>query len=89
MHKREQDIERWLGQVLGDAYSTRCTASDDASFRRYFRIQLRDGGQRILMDAPTQFEDCRPFVDIARRLSRAGLNVPQVLAQDLVLHLGL
>jgi aminoglycoside/choline kinase family phosphotransferase len=35
------------------------------------------------MDAPPPQEDCRPFVEVARRLAAAGLNVPQVLAQDL------
>ncbi len=57
-------------------------ASADASFRRYFRVTA---GVRswIVMDAPPQREDCRPFVRVAALLAAAGLNVPQVLAQDL------
>ncbi len=35
------------------------------------------------MDAPPEHEDCRPFVRVAALLRAAGLNTPQVLAQDL------
>jgi len=34
------------------------------------------------MDAPPPQEDVRPFVDVARRIERAGLHAPQVLACD-------
>ena len=35
------------------------------------------------MDAPPEREDCRPFVRIAALMQAAGLNAPEVLAQDL------
>ena len=35
------------------------------------------------MDAPPEHEDCRPFVRIAALMRAAGLNTPEVLAQDL------
>ena len=35
------------------------------------------------MDAPPEREDCRPFVRIAALMRAAGLNTPEVLAQDL------
>ena len=35
------------------------------------------------MDAPPAQEDCRPFVDVAQRLQRAGLHVPEIVQQDL------
>jgi N-acetylmuramate 1-kinase len=35
------------------------------------------------MDAPTDTEDCRPFVDIASRLAECNICVPQILVQDL------
>lgn len=57
-------------------------ASSDASFRRYFRIDRREG-TAIIMDAPPGREDCRPFLHIGRRLAANGLNVPTILAQDL------
>ncbi len=57
-------------------------ASADASFRRYFRLTLPNGETRILMDAPPEREDCRPFVAVARLLEEAGLNAPRVLIED-------
>jgi aminoglycoside/choline kinase family phosphotransferase len=38
---------------------------------------------RIVMDAPPENEDCRPFVDIARALFDVGLHVPQIIEEDL------
>ncbi len=37
----------------------------------------------IAMDAPPATEDCRPFVKVAGLLKRAGVRVPEILAQDL------
>jgi len=57
--------------------------SSDASFRRYFRITSEGGGEsRVVMDAPPDREATGPFVDIAGRLRKAGLNAPEVLAED-------
>jgi len=58
-------------------------ASADASFRRYFRITLPDGGTRIVMDAPPELEDCRPFLKVAGLFRAAGVHVPEVYAEDL------
>lgn len=57
-------------------------ASADASFRRYFRVR---SGERcwIVMDAPPQQEDCRPFLQVGALMRQAGLHVPEILAQDL------
>ncbi len=62
--------------------SSLSVASADASFRRYFRIQATSGASYIIMDAPPAHEDCTPFVRIAHLFGDAGLNVPEVLAQD-------
>lgn len=35
------------------------------------------------MDAPPEHEDCRPFVHVARLLRAAGVNAPNIVAQDL------
>lgn len=75
----------WLSSLpvhLGvDAESLR-PASSDASFRRYFRV---DAAQRtfVIMDAPPDKEDCRPFLHVAGLLQDSGLNVPAIHAQDL------
>jgi aminoglycoside/choline kinase family phosphotransferase len=56
-------------------------ASADASFRRYFRIQS-EHASLIIMDAPPERENSQPFVEIAKYMADAGLNVPEVLAWD-------
>jgi N-acetylmuramate 1-kinase len=60
-------------------------ASSDASFRRYFRLNAQQAGQRthlILMDAPPGLEDIQPFLSVGSVLQQAGLHVPPVVAQD-------
>lgn len=55
--------------------------ADDASFRRYLRLD--DGRRRaVLMDAPPEHEDVRPFVRVARHLRVLGLSAPEILAED-------
>jgi N-acetylmuramate 1-kinase len=54
----------------------------DASFRRYFRV-LRGGETAVLMDAPPEHEDSRPFLAVARHLDAIGFRAPRVLAEDL------
>jgi aminoglycoside/choline kinase family phosphotransferase len=54
----------------------------DASFRRYFRVHDR-GRRAVLMDAPPEHEDVRPFVRVADLLVGAGFSAPRLLAGDL------
>lgn len=63
----------------GDA--TIVPLAGDASFRRYDRV-LKDGKHAVLMDAPPEFEDTRPFVAVAEFLLRCGLNAPEIFAKD-------
>ncbi|MGI9204226.1 MAG: aminoglycoside phosphotransferase family protein [Woeseiaceae bacterium] len=56
-------------------------ASEDASFRRYFRVQADES--LIVMDAPPPQEDCRPFIAIAAMLEKIGLNGVKVLETNL------
>lgn len=79
---RKQQLEIWLKVILGEQAFSLTIASADASFRRYFRVQLNDK-TLIAMDAPPQQENCARFVKIAKIMRDAGLNAPQVLAQDL------
>jgi aminoglycoside/choline kinase family phosphotransferase len=80
---RRTRLERWLAAELNGARYTLTSASEDASFRRYFRATLEDGRSFVVMDAPPEKEDCRPFVHVARLLQEAGVHAPQVHAQDL------
>jgi aminoglycoside/choline kinase family phosphotransferase len=72
-----------LNTELRGAPFTFTPASADASFRRYWRATLADGHSYIVMDAPPEREDCRPFVRVAGMLHEAGVHAPRVLAQDL------
>ncbi|WP_183933875.1 aminoglycoside phosphotransferase family protein [Sphingomicrobium lutaoense] len=54
----------------------------DASFRRYFRVCHEKLGDAVLMDAPPEHEDVRPFISIADHLDRHGLRAPRILARD-------
>ncbi|RFC33757.1 MAG: hypothetical protein DID91_2727703051 [Candidatus Nitrotoga sp. MKT] len=80
--KRQQQIKTWLHSKFPDSAFNISPASADASFRRYFRATFADH-TLIVMDAPPQNEDCRPFIHIAQLFGTAGVHVPQVLAQDL------
>ena len=74
-------LQQWLSQLDGLDCTQLVPASDDASFRRYFRLQ--DGAESfIVMDARPDREDSRPFVQIAGFLQEMGLNVPRVIAAD-------
>lgn len=81
---REECLLNWLTHVLPEKKLTLTTASADASFRRYFRVHMEGETQTMIaMDAPPTHEDCRPFVQVAELLLSAGVNVPQVHAQNL------
>jgi aminoglycoside/choline kinase family phosphotransferase len=75
-------LSTWVRRILDDARCTLRPASEDASFRRYFRVQMANGKTFVAMDAPPDKEDCRPYVSIARAFRVLGLNVPDILAQD-------
>ncbi len=82
MPLRFEQLNHWLTNTLGLPAYEIAPASSDASFRRYFRITF-GGESRIVMDAPPDKEDSRPFVSIAKQLHAVGLNVPEILAEDL------
>jgi aminoglycoside/choline kinase family phosphotransferase len=67
----------WVGEKLGIDRVNLRPVSGDASFRRYFRLQSKQRSY-ILMDAPPEQENSRPFVDIAGRLRAAGLCAPRI-----------
>ena len=82
---RHAAFEAWLAplaQTHGLLPASLRPASADASFRRYLRIDGTDGASRIVMDAPPDKENCRPFVQVQGLMAAAGLNVPQILAWD-------
>ncbi|MCO5785667.1 aminoglycoside phosphotransferase [Pseudomonas sp. G11-1] len=88
---RRSLLEAWLPAALAEAHQRQGwaqvgagelqPASADASFRRYFRWS--DGAHSlIIMDAPPEQEDVRPFIRIAGLLAAAGVKTPAILAAD-------
>ncbi len=82
MNDRERLVLEWMNAALPVPLIRIAPASSDASFRRYFRVWYGDQ-TRIVMDAPPDKEDCRPFVAMAEALRGLGLNAPEVLDGDL------
>lgn len=86
--ERAAAFHQWLQtlvQTHGLLPATVRAASADASFRRYFRVDLVAGSAAatcVIMDAPPDKENCEPFVRIAQLMQDAGLNVPRILAWD-------
>lgn len=80
--ERTQLLENWIKDQFPEKVFTLKPASADASFRRYFRVFI-DDRTFVVMDAPPQHEDCRPFLQVADILSATGVHVPNILAQNL------
>jgi hypothetical protein len=80
-------LQHWVQKLFAEQFPGQHLrlepASADASFRRYFRLTLPDGSTRIIMDAPPDKEDCRPFLRVATLFRGAGTHVPEVMAEDL------
>ena len=85
MPERLELLRLWLGSqtaITGIDAGTIEPASGDASFRRYFRVWAGQNSY-IVMDAPPEQEDCRPFVQVAHMLADSGVNVPRIFSTDL------
>ncbi len=79
--ERDREITAFLhSQGLADA--PRSLAAGDASFRRYERLRTAEGKTLILMDAPPEHEDVRPYQMVQTCLQAAGYSVPEIYAAD-------
>jgi len=77
--RRDQALV-WAAQALGKP-CTIAKLAGDASFRRYFRLHC-EGVSYVLMDAPPQHEDVKPFLCVLDWMGKAGLSIPAVIAKD-------
>ena len=73
-------IEAWVRELgYGGILQV---ASEDASFRSYYR--LVDGKKSIIvMDSSLQKESLLPFIDMTERLTKSGVRVPKIYAQNM------
>ena len=78
--ERDGTISGFL-TTAGWGSAARTALAGDASFRRYWR--LTDGARRaVLMDAPPDKLDIRPFLAIDAHLRGMGSSAPEILAAD-------
>jgi N-acetylmuramate 1-kinase len=84
--QRQQALQDWAVQQLAglgraSLIGNLAAVSGDASFRRYFRGHT-SAGTFVLVDAPPDKENSRPFIEIDGRLQQAGVRVPRLVAAD-------
>ncbi len=85
--ERESALNTWAKKALAGRFEVPddfalVAASDDASFRRYFRGEPGDRSF-IFVDAPPELEDSKSFVVVAKLLREEGVNAPVVIEHDL------
>lgn len=82
--QRYQSLLQWL-ESIAETHQLDLTslnsASSDASFRRYYRLNSGDV-TRIVMDAPPNQENNNAFIDVQQRLLKVGAKVPEILAYE-------
>lgn len=77
-------LEDWLNAIPAHELVDIRPASADASFRRYFRVTDRNTGKTfVVMDAPPDKEDCKPFIHITQLLRSVSVNAPDIITMDL------
>ncbi len=82
---RAEALQQWLLTLdpsLGLHPDTLRLASEDASTRRYLRLDASEGRSLVLMDAPPASNELHPFLQVGAQLRQAGLHAPQVLASS-------
>ena len=82
MPERFESLQNWLKETLETSDFILKPASEDASFRYYYRLAL-DNNTFIVMDAPPDQEDCKPFIKVSNILHACNVNVPIIHNMDL------
>jgi len=85
---RFESLKLWLKSLsneLGIIIDSITPASNDASFRRYFRVlsSNKDYSSFIVMDAPPDKEDSNPFIHVANLLLQAEITVPKIYEKNI------
>lgn len=81
---RLTQLQQWLDSLSENTYTNLEPASADASFRQYFRVtNAKNNRTYIVMDAPPEKEDCRPFLQITELIRDVGVNAPAIISMDM------
>ena len=81
MLNRLETLTIWLQELFGTSACALVPASEDASFRKYYRLTV-DNKNYLVMDAPPEHEDCALFVAVTSRLKKSGINVPELYEKN-------
>lgn len=76
-----QQIEAWI-ESLGYCDYKMEVVSADASYRKYYRLILKDK-TFVVMDSSIQLESIYPFIDVSVRLLKSSVQIPRVYSQNL------
>lgn len=79
---RQKFLSAWLQKTFPNQECSLQALTNDASFRRYCRLQVTDKTY-VVMDAPPDKEDCVPFIKVAERLRQSGINAPDIIDYDI------
>jgi len=85
---RLEQLASWLATLGLVQVESQRPASADASFRRYFRLDVlpelraKLGDTLIAMDAPPERENVPAFIHVDGLLRDAGVTVPAIVARD-------
>ena len=75
MPDRYNSLQNWLTEILGTSAFNLKPASEDASFRTYHRLFLKNK-TFIVIDATPEQENCKVFIKITKKLRACDVNVP-------------
>ena len=81
MDQRLRELEEWLITVVTEPITNIAPASEDASFRRYFRVNTGTSSF-IAMDAPPDKESLQQFLYTGKALIIQGVHAPQILHEN-------
>ena len=73
---RELEQKKWLSNFIGGEFEVHI-ASEDASFRKYYRI-ITSRKTYILMDAPPKIESLSNFLSLGQAMFDKNLKVPRI-----------
>jgi len=76
-----QQVKAWVENLGYKNYKIE-VVSADASYRKYYRLILKDKTV-VIMDSSMQVESIYPFIDVSVRLLKAKVQIPRVYAQNL------
>lgn len=76
-----QEIKKWI-EKLGYKNYELSVITADASFRKYYRLQVGEESF-VIMDSSADKESIYPFIDISVRLLKAKVEVPRIVSQNL------